>query len=40
MLDASGFQRIGNSPQAAHAALEYDLTNVLPLIRDLGIEAQ
>ena len=40
MLDSSGFQRIANSPAAAHAALEDDLANVLPLIRDLGIEAQ
>ena len=40
MLDASGFQRIANSPQAAHAALEHDLANVVPLIRELGIEAQ
>jgi tripartite-type tricarboxylate transporter receptor subunit TctC len=40
MLDASGFQRIANSPQAAHAALEHDLANVLPLIRELGIDAQ
>jgi len=40
MLDVSGFERIANSPQAARAALEHDLATVVPLIRELGIEAQ